>query len=154
MNLMHCSTYQSSSSTTATQKADGDDDEINDCLRCQSQIPTKRSKGGNFNNIDLNDLLLEIEARLPMSNPEWEGVAKDHTQKYPTKKRVAKILRLKFGKLWQMNVPTGDPNIPVHIREAKCIWRMIQAKIPMSNMQILQEIESGVASINGIICAN
>jgi hypothetical protein len=48
-----------------------------------------------------------------------------------------------------MKVPTGDHNIPVHIREAKRIWQMIQAKISMSNMQILQGIESGVASING-----
>jgi hypothetical protein len=48
-----------------------------------------------------------------------------------------------------MKVPTGDPNIPVHIRVANRIWRMIQAKIPMSHMQILQGIESGVALING-----
>jgi hypothetical protein len=104
-------------STTATKKADNDD-EISNCIRRRSQLPTKQTKGSNFNDIELNNLLLLIEA-LPMSNPEWEGVARDHTQKYPNKKKLENNLRLKFGKLWQMKVPTGDPNIPVHIREVK-----------------------------------
>jgi hypothetical protein len=112
------------------KKADDEDDEASDCLGRRSQIPKKKTKGSNFNDIELNDLLQVIEARLPLSNPEWEGVARDHAQKHPHKKRVANNLRLKFGKLWQTKVPTGDPNIPVHIREAKRIWRIIQAKIP------------------------
>jgi hypothetical protein len=47
-----------------------------------------------------------------------EAVERDHTQKYPTEKRVANNLRLKLGNLWQTKVATGDPNIPVHIWEA------------------------------------
>ncbi len=114
----------------------------------RSQQQPKKGKGTNFQAKELNDLLQAIEARKPISNPEWEAVARDHAQRYPTKHRAANNLKLKFARLWQTKVPTGDPNIPVHIKEAKRIWQVIQARIPMSNMQRLQGIESGVASMN------
>ncbi len=51
----------------------------------------------------------------------------EHASHYPTKDRTAESLKCKFQELAHTKIPTGDPNMPPHIRKDKHIYyRIVQ----------------------------
>ena len=73
-------------------------------------------------------LFEHIEAILPISAPEWEQVEHRHHSRYPDRARTGDQLRKKFNSLAKTAIPTGDPNIPPDVREAKRIRELIFQK--------------------------
>jgi hypothetical protein len=69
-----------------------------------------------------------VENILPISGAEWDVVASEHQKYYPDHDRTGDHLHTKFNALARTNVPTGDPNMPDHIREAKRVRRLIVDK--------------------------
>jgi hypothetical protein len=69
-----------------------------------------------------------VENILPISGAEWDVVASEHQKYYPDHDRTRDHLRTKFNALARTNVPTGDPNMPDHISEAKPVRRLIVDK--------------------------
>ncbi len=75
-------------------------------------------------------LLEVIEAIIPIGNPDWDKILNkhEHASRYPTKDCTAESLKHKFQELACTKIPTGDPNMPPHIRKAKHIYyRIVQA---------------------------
>jgi hypothetical protein len=65
---------------------------------------------------------------LPISRAEWDMVAARHAAFNPDLDQTGDQLKQKFNKLVRTIVPTGNPNIPPAIREAKEIQELIIEK--------------------------
>ena len=70
-------------------------------------------------------LLASIRSHLPISGDEWRAVQQEHLTAYPDADRTVDSLRRKFSSLHRSRVPTGDPNCPAEVREAKRIKCLI-----------------------------
>ncbi len=69
-----------------------------------------------------------VKAIIPIGNPNWDKILNKHASCYPKKDCTAKSLKHKFQELARTKIPTGDPNMPPHIRKAKHIYyRIVQA---------------------------
>jgi hypothetical protein len=69
-----------------------------------------------------------VKAIIPIRNPNWDKILNQHASCYSTKDHTAKLLKRKFQELARTKIPTGDPNMPPHIRKAKHIYyRIVQA---------------------------
>jgi hypothetical protein len=79
-------------------------------------------------------MLTSIETFLPMGPEEWEMVADNHSLGFPGMNREATSLRRKFQALYNMQVPTGDPTCPPHVRRAKRLRNKIEERADASNM--------------------
>jgi hypothetical protein len=66
---------------------------------------------------------------LPISGAEWDMVATRHATFHPDLDRTGDQLKKKFNKLARTMVPTGNPNIPPMIREAKEIQELIIERV-------------------------
>lgn len=53
-----------------------------------------------------------------MGQEEWEMVADNHSLEFPGMNREAFSVSQKFHALYNMQVPTGDPTCPPHVRHA------------------------------------
>jgi hypothetical protein len=56
---------------------------------------------------------------LPISGAEWDLVAARHATYHPELDRTGDQLKKKFNKLARTMIPTGNPNIPPDVQEAK-----------------------------------
>jgi hypothetical protein len=65
---------------------------------------------------------------LPISGAEWDLVASQHSAFHPELERTGDQLKKKFNKLARTQIPTGNPNIPPAVREAKEIRELIVEK--------------------------
>jgi hypothetical protein len=65
---------------------------------------------------------------LPISGAEWDLVASRHAAFHPELGRTGDQLKKKFNKLCRTMIPTGNPNIPFSVREAKEIRQLIVEK--------------------------
>ena len=94
----------------------------------------RRAAGGrrpnrrNYTPDELASLNEVVEELLPISGAEWEQVEHRHYSRYPDRERTGVQLRKKFNDTAKTNIPTGDPNIPDHVREAKRIRGLIYEK--------------------------
>jgi hypothetical protein len=79
-------------------------------------------------------LLDAIEQILPLGPDEWEQVADTHLTFYPDCSRDSQSLRRKFQSLYNLQVPTGDPNCPPHVRKAKRLRYRIEERADSSNL--------------------
>lgn len=64
----------------------------------------------------LMDLIGEI---LPTGNPCWERLEAECNAQFPTRRRLHENLRKQCDKHANTKTPTGNPNIPWYVREAK-----------------------------------
>jgi hypothetical protein len=58
----------------------------------------------------------------PLGIPPGSKSRKEHSSCHPTKERTTEPLKQKFQELVHKKVPTGDPNCPPYIRDAKRIY--------------------------------
>ena len=86
---------------------------------------TKGKRGAKFTIAELECLLDEIDEIVPIGNPDWERVWDKHVSTFPKKERTVESLKRKFQGLARHKIPTGDPECPPHIRNAKRIYRKI-----------------------------
>jgi len=81
--------------------------------------------GFKFTVVEIEHLLETIEDVIPIGNPDWERIGQEHSARYPTKERTSESLKRKFQELARKKNPTGDPNCPPYIRDAKRIFHKI-----------------------------
>jgi hypothetical protein len=85
----------------------------------------KGKRGAKFTIAELECLLDVIDEIVPIGNPDWERVWDKHVSTFPKKERTVESLKRKFQGLARHKIPTGDPECPPHIRNAKRIYRKI-----------------------------
>lgn len=81
-----------------------------------------------FTLTEVDDLMGIIDQILPVGMVQWEMVETEFNMAYPTRMRTTDNLRRQFNKNVKKKVPTGNPNIPKYVREAKRIQQEIIAK--------------------------
>jgi hypothetical protein len=85
-------------------------------------------RGFKFTVVEIEHLLETIEDVIPIGNPDWERIWQEHSACYPTKERTSESLKRKFQELASKKNPTGDPNCPPYVRDAKRIfYKIVQA---------------------------
>ncbi len=82
----------------------------------------------NYSNNELIHMLEFVRDILPISGAEWDLVASRHAAFHPELGRTGDQLKKKFNKLCRTMIPTGNPNIPFSVREAKEIRQLIVEK--------------------------
>ncbi|CAB9513919.1 unknown protein [Seminavis robusta] len=107
----------------------------------QTVKPNKKKSGKSklgasawFTEEERNDLFDEIKKALPIGKLEWEKVGEAYNKKNADRPREMPNLRAQFNKYALAKPPTGDPDCPPLVREAKQIARMIKEKAGMDNM--------------------
>ena len=80
--------------------------------------PTK-GRGLAFTKSELENLADTVEEIVPIGHTEWDRVRDKHNEIFPDQNRTTESLRRKFQWMVKMKIPTGDPNMPRHIRVAK-----------------------------------
>ena len=85
-------------------------------------------RGFKFTVVEIEHLLETIEDVIPIGNPDWKRIWQEHSARYPTKERTSESLKRKFQELARKKIPTGDPNCPPYVRDAKQIfYKIVQA---------------------------
>jgi hypothetical protein len=82
----------------------------------------------NYSNNELDLLLESVREILPISGREWEEVATRQASYFSDSRRTGEQLKKKYNRLAKTKIPTGDPNCPPSVREAKRISRLIVEK--------------------------
>ena len=83
---------------------------------------------GRYSNSELLHMLEFACNILPIIGAEWDSVASRHAAFHPELGRTGDQLKKKFNKLCRTMIPTGNPNIPPTVREAKEIRELIIEK--------------------------
>jgi hypothetical protein len=79
----------------------------------------KGKRGLAFTARELENLADTVEEIVPISHTEWDRVRDQHSEFFSEQNRTTESLRRKFQWMVKMKIPTGDPNMPRHIRVAK-----------------------------------
>ena len=79
----------------------------------------------NYTRNELERLMEEVRAVLPISGSDWEVIESTHSQYFPDRERTWEQLKKKFWNLANKRIPTGDPNMPWEVQEAKSIRLLI-----------------------------
>ena len=87
-----------------------------------------------FNANEVKDLMRIIGNILPVGMVQWEMVEAEYNHLYPTRMRTTDNLRRQFNRNVKKKVPTGNPNIPRVVREAKRIQQDIIGKAQAVHM--------------------
>ena len=116
------STYPTSSRTLVSTDADEE----------TPSVPGRRrgrtASAKNYSSTELETLLALAAEQLPISGLEWENkISTPHQARHNTG-RSGESLKRKFDSLANTKIPTGDPDIPPHVRQAKHIRRNILSK--------------------------
>ena len=91
--------------------------------------PKTTKRGPGYSTEEVAYLLECINTHLPIGSEAWNKVLEDYNNEYGEKNRDTNSIRRKFTKLHSAKTPTGDPNCPDEVREAKRIQREIEAKM-------------------------
>jgi hypothetical protein len=87
-----------------------------------------RNRGTQYHRDKIDAFLDLMEDNLPIGPQEWDDVTEFHADRFLLKNQDSQSLRRKFKELVNSKKPTGDPNCPPHIRQAKLIQKRIIAK--------------------------
>jgi hypothetical protein len=102
-----------------------------------------------FTVAELEHMLDVIDNFFPIGNPDWEKVCQEHLAAYPTMEWTLELLKCKFQELVCKKNPTGDPNCPTYVREAKQIFRKIIFATDGSTGGLSMEVESIASNEDG-----
>eukprot|EP00957_Ditylum_brightwellii_P204305 15338600-Ditylum_brightwellii.AAC.1 len=96
-------------------------------------MPKKTSRRGTlYTAINKRYLVTNIRLVKPISKGGWERVHFMHHTMYSNKNQTVESLRKCFANLHHTKVPSGDPSMPIEVREAKMAWVQICAKLKWS----------------------
>ena len=79
----------------------------------------KGKRGLAFTAPELESLAETVEEVVPISHTDWDKVRDQHNEYFPEQNRTTDSLRRKFQWMAKLKMPTGDSNMPRHIRVAK-----------------------------------
>ncbi len=79
----------------------------------------KDKRGFKLTFAELEHMLDIANKIIPIGNPDWEKVWHGHSAAYLTMEQTPELLKHKFQELVCKKIPTGDPNCPPYVREAK-----------------------------------
>ncbi len=108
-------------------------------------VPGPGGRGRGFTGAEIDNMLAEIEERLPIGQTEWDLVTSElNKSSFPP--RTTDAIRRKFNTLHKTRIPTGDPSIPADVRKAKSIRLALQGKAGIINGALLEaeELDVGV----------
>ncbi len=89
---------------------------------------SNKKRGPSYSHQEVESLLGLVAEELPIGQEDWESVCSQHILIWDNLGRDYLSLRRKFNQLAGKKVPTGDPNCPPQVREAKRILAMIKEK--------------------------
>jgi hypothetical protein len=91
-------------------------------------FPRSKGRGFKFTVAKIEHLLKAIDEVVPKGNPDWERIWQEHLSRYLTKEQTTELLKCILQEFSRRKVPTGDPNCPPYIHDAKQIfYKIIQA---------------------------
>ena len=90
-----------------------------------------RVRGGKYFTEELLNLFSIMSTILPIGPIEWEKVTETHSVKFPG--RDTDSLRRKYTSTHRRKVPTGDPDCPPEVREAKRVKMAIGSKAELAD---------------------
>jgi hypothetical protein len=113
--------------------------------------PINNNEGGptsHYSDEELDILLGLIKEYLPIGNVLWMRVVDEFNKRVPPDRvrNKASILR-KYNSLHQKLMPTGDPNMPPHVKIAKHINYLIMDKSEMINAEEMDEEEEAEVQV-------
>mmetsp|Transcript_6154 Transcript_6154/g.17517 ORF Transcript_6154/g.17517 Transcript_6154/m.17517 type:complete len:354 (+) Transcript_6154:1480-2541(+) len=129
-----------------SQNSDTQETTTHFILSCSSFIMPKNNKGGrrngsnNYSEVELRHCFAILREVRPIGPDEWQQVADRHADKYPG--RDVDSIRRKYSSCHRKQVPTGDPNCPWEIREAKYIKYLIGLKAEVGDGEDLYDMEA------------
>ena len=94
----------------------------------------RAGSGPRFNIGELDVLNDILERVLPLGPDEWEQVAVQHAEVYPTHNQSVANLKRKFRDMCSHTPPTGDPTCPQYIANAKRICLLIEQRSDADNL--------------------
>ena len=98
----------------------------------KKQPKRKKNEGcttARFATQELEDLMDGIEQILPVGANQSEQVESGHNVHCPDRMRTLDNPRRQFNRQCKKKAPTGDPNIPSHVRKAKNgFWQLMLMK--------------------------
>eukprot|EP00957_Ditylum_brightwellii_P095201 7250710-Ditylum_brightwellii.AAC.1 len=77
-------------------------------------------------------LVLNVGIVKPILEGGWDRVHTMHLSIHAKKNWTVEPLHCCFTNLWSCKAPSGDPTIPVKVREAKLAWVQIHVKMECS----------------------
>ncbi len=109
----------------------------------------KKARGVSSSLLLNKHLLNVIDKILPIGNLDWEKVWHEHLAAYHTMERTPESLKHKFQELIRKKNPTGDPNCPPYVCNAKKISRKIVVATDRSTSSLDIEAESITSNEDG-----
>jgi hypothetical protein len=111
-----------------------------------STAPTVATGGrrvgrGNYTREEMMNFLEIMEQIKPIGGEEWDEVYQQHSIGYPG--RDINSLRRKYGTLYRKGIPTGDPDCPPEVRQAKRVKYMIGDKANIGDGEEEYDMEGG-----------
>lgn len=97
---------------------------------------------------DMEAIMDVIEQILPLGPGKWEQVADTHVTLYQEAKRDVSSLRCNFQSLYNLQVPTGNPQCPPHVRHAKRACVRIEERANLTYLAEGSEADLGFDNIN------
>jgi hypothetical protein len=80
---------------------------------------TKGKRGLAFTAPERKSLAETVDEIVPISHTDWDNIRDQHNENLPEQNRTTDSFRRKFQWMAKLKMPTGDPNMPRHIRVAK-----------------------------------
>ena len=107
-----------------------------------TSIMPKNQGYSNYSSTEVKSFLDVLEDKLPIGPDQWQEVADLHEQN-GFKHRDAYSLRRKFNTLHKKTCPTGDPDMPNDVRQAKSIKYMIGEKANLIDASPQFDLQNG-----------
>lgn len=122
----------------------------------QQQQGGRRPGAGNYSKAELSLLLDVLEEKLPIGPDQWADIVNTHVANgYPG--RDVDSIRRKYSTLHRKSSPTGDPDMPPEVRQAKRIkFKEIgeKANIGDAGQDQAYDLEEGGSTTNSSTTQN
>jgi hypothetical protein len=115
-------------------------------------IPVGRRSGASNYGIEETTCLLDIMERiLPIGPDEWKRVVDEHSITYCG--RTLTSIRRRYQTLYRKQAPTGSPNMPEDVRQAKRIKHKIGNKAMLGDGQEEFDLEVSFKTVEEECCS-
>ena len=106
----------------------------------------RRASSKNYGIEETRHLFAILTTIVPIGPDEWQRVCDEHNLNYPG--RDLNSIKRRYATLYRKQMPTGNPNMPWEVREAKTIKRLIGEKAMMGDGQEHFDLQQGFGNNN------
>ena len=106
----------------------------------------RRPSSKNYGIEETRHLFAILTTIVPIGPDEWQRVCDEHNLNYPG--RDLNSIKRRYATLYRKQMPTGNPNMPWEVREAKTIKRLIGEKAMMGDGQEHFDLQQGFGNNN------